>query len=84
MSFRAPEAREIVARNRRLMGMRRDLPIPALDSARLPLDYLVIRRALREHGINLGPSLWALTGGDAPLEALPEARRSRSRPGRTR
>ncbi|GIE85992.1 5'-3' exonuclease [Actinoplanes regularis] len=72
-SFREPVSREIVERNRRLMRMRRDLPVPAPETARLPLDYLVIRRALREHGINLGPSLWALTGGDAPVEALLEA-----------
>ncbi|GIF05093.1 5'-3' exonuclease H3TH domain-containing protein [Actinoplanes siamensis] len=67
-SFRDPTSREIVDRNRRLMRMRRDLPVPGPETARLPLDYLVIRRALREHGINLGPSLWALTGGDAPVE----------------
>ncbi|GAA4609188.1 DNA polymerase-1 [Actinoplanes octamycinicus] len=70
-----PAARTTVERNRSLMRMRRDLPVPSPDSARLPLDYLVIRRALREHGINLGPSLWALTGGDAPIipaQAEPE------------
>ncbi|BCJ39883.1 hypothetical protein GCM10010168_27420 [Actinoplanes ianthinogenes] len=70
-----PTARLVVDRNRSLMRMRRDLPVPSPDSARLPLDYLVIRRALREHGINLGPSLWALTGGDAPAipaQAEPE------------
>ncbi|MFI1989132.1 5'-3' exonuclease H3TH domain-containing protein [Actinoplanes sp. NPDC020271] len=72
-SFRDPVSREIVARNRRLMAMRHDLPVPSPESARLPLDYLVIRRALREHGINLGPSLWSLVGGDAPIESLPEA-----------
>jgi 5'-3' exonuclease len=71
-SFRDPASREIVDRNRRLMAMRHDLPVPSPESARLPLDYLVIRRALREHGINLGPSLWSLVGGDAPVEALPE------------
>ncbi|AEV85501.1 DNA polymerase I [Actinoplanes sp. SE50] len=67
-----PAAREAVDRNRRLMRMRHDLPVPSLETARLPLDYLVIRRALREHGINLGPSLWALVGGDAPAPSLLE------------
>jgi 5'-3' exonuclease len=71
-SFCDPATREVVELNRRLMRMRQDLPVPTLESARLPLDYLVIRRALREHGINLGPSLWALTGGDSPLTTLPE------------
>ena len=61
-----PGVRERVERNRRLMRMRADLPLPALDDARLPLNYLTMRRALRERGINLGPSLWALTGNDVP------------------
>ncbi|GIF14241.1 hypothetical protein Ate01nite_42730 [Actinoplanes teichomyceticus] len=67
-----PGAREIVDRNRRLMRMRHDLPVPSPESARLPLDYLVIRQALRAHGINLGPSLWALTGGDATVDGPPQ------------
>ena len=62
----APEVRERLDRNRRLMSMRSDLPLPDLDSARLPLDYLTMRRALRARGINLGPSLWALVGGNVP------------------
>lgn len=62
-----PESREIVERNRRLMRMYTELPIPELDSARLPLSRLVMRRALVERGIILGPSLWALTGGSPPL-----------------
>ncbi len=66
--FTAPAAREIVDRNRRLMSMRHDLPIPDLATARLPLSRGVMRQALRARGINLGPSLWALTGG-APPEA---------------
>jgi 5'-3' exonuclease len=61
-----PEMRDMVDRNRRLMRMRADLPLPDLNSARVPLDYLVMRQALRARGINLGPSLWALVGGAAP------------------
>ncbi|WP_030441527.1 5'-3' exonuclease [Actinoplanes subtropicus] len=78
--FTDPGAREIVARNRQLMTMRSDVDLPALGSARLPLDYLVMRQALRGRGINLGPSLWALVGGAAPsadaasLEEMPELR----------
>jgi len=64
--FTEPRAREVVARNRELMTMRGDLALPALTSARLPLDYLVMRQALRGRGINLGPSLWALVGGAPP------------------
>jgi 5'-3' exonuclease len=62
-----PEARVVVERNRRLMRMYVDLPIPDLDRARLPLDRVAMRRALFARGINLGPSLWALTGGAPPL-----------------
>jgi DNA polymerase-1 len=62
----SPAAREAVARNRRLMTMRHDLPIPHPDTVRLPLDRAVMRRALIEHGIALGPSLWALVGGAPP------------------
>jgi 5'-3' exonuclease len=63
-----PAMREIVERNRRLMRMRHDLPIPDLAAARLPLNYPQIRRALLGRGINLGPSLWALTGGSPPAD----------------
>jgi DNA polymerase-1 len=59
--------RETIARNRRLMHMRADLPLPDLDSMRLPLDRTVLQRALADRGIHLGPSLWALTGGSPPL-----------------
>jgi DNA polymerase-1 len=59
--------RETVARNRRLMRMRADLPLPDLDAMRLPVDSAVVRRALADRGIHLGPSLWALTGGSPPL-----------------
>jgi 5'-3' exonuclease len=58
--------RQIVDRNRRLMQMRADLPIPDLDAARLPLDLAGMRSALSARGINFGPSLWALTGGTPP------------------
>jgi 5'-3' exonuclease len=72
--FGAPTAREIVERNRRLMAMREDLPIPDLNTARLPLDLRVMRRALADRGITLGPSLWALTGGAPPAGAAELAR----------
>ena len=58
--------RDVVDRNRRLMRMRSDLDLPDLDRARLPLNTATVRRALRERGINLGPSLWALTGAAPP------------------
>lgn len=67
--FGAPTAREIVARNRRLMSMRADLSVPDLDSVRLPLDLAVMKRVLAGRGIILGPSLWALTGGSPPPDA---------------
>jgi 5'-3' exonuclease len=66
--FCAAESRETLERNRRLMRMRTDLAIPELNSVRLPLDYLMMRRALARRGIILGPSLWALTGGSPPLD----------------
>ncbi len=62
----APAMRDLVDRNRRLMRMHADLPMPDLDSVRLPLDRLVMRRAFADRGIYLGPSLWALTGGAPP------------------
>ncbi|WP_203910246.1 5'-3' exonuclease [Rhizocola hellebori] len=61
-----PAMRENVARNRRIMRMRTDLPLPELDTARLPLDLAHMRRVLSARGINLGPSLWAITGGAPP------------------
>jgi DNA polymerase-1 len=57
-----------VERNRSLMRMRTDLPLPDLDSVRLPLEYILVRRALAARGIILGPSLWALTGGSPPVD----------------
>ncbi len=59
--------RDSVQRNRQLMRMHLDLPLPALETTRLPLDYLGMRRALTQRGIILGPSLWALTGRERPL-----------------
>jgi DNA polymerase-1 len=58
------------------MSMRADLDLPPLSEARLPLDYLTMRRALHARGINLGPSLWALVDGAAPAieEIIPEQR----------
>lgn len=63
-----PTARAVVERNRRLMRMRTDLPVPGPEGVRLPFDYPVMRRTLAGRGILLGPSLWALTGGVAPDE----------------
>ena len=63
----SPESRQTVNRNRDLMRMRIDLQLPDLNTARLPVDLVVMRRALAERGIHLGPSLWALTGGSPPL-----------------
>jgi DNA polymerase-1 len=65
-AFGAPAARAAVERNRRLMAMREDLPMPDLDTVRLPVSRAVMRHALAERGILLGPSLWALTGGSPP------------------
>ena len=67
-ALRGPGTREVVDRNRRLMRMRSDLPIPPLDSVRLPLSLAGMRRALSARGINFGPSLWALTGGTPPAD----------------
>jgi DNA polymerase-1 len=66
MRLAEPAARQVVERNRRLMRMRTDLPVPDPDGVRLPLDFPVMRRALAGRGILLGPSLWALTGGLPP------------------
>jgi 5'-3' exonuclease len=62
----AAEGRAAVARNRRLMRMRTDLELPALDAMRLPVRLQLMREVLARRGIRLGPSLWALTGGDPP------------------
>ncbi len=70
-----PETRQIVERNRRLMRMRADLPMPELHAARLPLRLGAVRSVLSGRGINFGPSLWALTGGTPPAvvtDPMPE------------
>ena len=72
-----PAMRDVVDRNRRLMRMRTDLPMPDLDATRLPLDLAAMRSALSARGINFGPSLWALTGGPPPIgggDPTPEVR----------
>jgi len=81
-----PETRELVERNRRLMRMRTDLPMPGLHRARLPLRLGDMRAVLSGRGINFGPSLWALTGGPAPVvvtEPMPELQPWRLRGGLT-
>jgi 5'-3' exonuclease len=62
------EARERIARNLRLMAMREDLPLPALDTMRIPMDADRLHAGLRERDIWLTQSLWALTEGP-PLGA---------------
>jgi len=80
-----PAARETVARNKRLMRMRVDVPLPDLDAMRLPLRLAAMRAALAVRGINLGPSLWALTDGspppDEPPPTRPRSARAWRRPG---
>ncbi|MFI5960260.1 5'-3' exonuclease H3TH domain-containing protein [Cryptosporangium sp. NPDC051539] len=71
-SLDTDEARTRVELNRRLMRMRTDLPVPELETARLPLSYATMRQALAGRGIILGPSLWALTGRTPPPEPDPE------------
>ncbi len=61
-----PLARENVARNLRLMAMREDLELPALESMRVPMDVVKLHAGLGERDIRLGPSLWALTGAAPP------------------
>ncbi len=63
----APQARSQVERNRRLMSMRDDLPLPELPAMRLPLDPIPLQTALRARQIYLGPSLWALAGASPPM-----------------
>lgn len=62
----APQSREAVLRNRRLMALRHDLALPDLAGMRLPLDRDRVRSALQARGIRLGPSLWAMLGEPAP------------------
>lgn len=67
----SPEARAVVARNRRVMAMRTDLPLPELSALRLPVRLDRMQGALSRRGINFGPVLWALTGGEPPEPAGP-------------
>jgi 5'-3' exonuclease len=62
--------RDVVARNQLIMRMRTDLAVPPPESARLPLDLGIMRKALSGRGINFGPSLWALTGGAPPADPV--------------
>jgi DNA polymerase-1 len=81
----APDIRAAVARNQLIMRMHTDLAVPRAHDARLPLDLGVMRKALRERGINFGPSLWALTGGappDDPAERPAPVRVGRQRTSR--
>lgn len=64
------EARECVARNLKLMAMRDDLPLPELESMRIPMNYDQLHEGLRARDIWLSQSLWALTEG-APLHLAP-------------
>ena len=69
-----PAARAEVERNRVIMAMHADVPLPDIDRLRLPLDRARMRAALLARGIRLGPSLWALTGAAPPAgEADPAA-----------
>lgn len=61
-----PAAAEVVERNRRLMAMRDDLPLPPARTMRLPLQRPRLVSALADHGIRLGPCLWALVGEGEP------------------
>jgi len=66
------DARATIDLNRSIMRLRAQLPLPPLESTRLPVDRFTMRQALSARGINLGPSLWALTGGtppDLPVDA---------------
>lgn len=85
--FTDPAGRQSVHRNRRLMAMRPNLPLPDLDALRLPLSAARVRAALRDRDIRLGPSLWALVGAPPPTAGLPGLEvtaappRPRGRPG---
>lgn len=62
----AAHGRAELERNRALMTMHDDLPLPPPQSLRLPLDPTRLRGALRERDIRLGRSLWALVGQERP------------------
>ncbi|MFI7587600.1 5'-3' exonuclease H3TH domain-containing protein [Spongisporangium articulatum] len=61
-----PLSRENVARNQKLMEMRRDVPVPPLAAMAVPMDKKTLQTALATREIYLGPSLWALVGGTPP------------------
>ncbi|MGL5861388.1 MAG: 5'-3' exonuclease, partial [Phycicoccus sp.] len=65
-----PSVQDDLRRNRRLMTMRDDLPLPAVESMRVPLDRAAMQRTLRARDIRLGPCLWALVGGPPPTPPL--------------
>ncbi|WP_460444781.1 5'-3' exonuclease [Angustibacter aerolatus] len=71
-----PTSRENVARNQRLMTMRRDLPMPALGDLHLPLDAHRLQSALAERALALGRALWPLTG-QVPMEVAAQAEAER-------
>ncbi len=56
-------ARECVDRNLRLMAMRDDLALPALETMRIPMNPELLHAGLRDRDIWLTQSLWALTEG---------------------
>lgn len=61
-----PAVRADLLRTAEIMTMRTDLPLPDPDRLRLPLDRARLITALRARQIMLGPSLWALVGGEPP------------------
>ncbi|MGL4177447.1 MAG: hypothetical protein ACRCSN_15380, partial [Dermatophilaceae bacterium] len=65
-----PGVQDDLRRNRRLMTMRHDLPVPAVESMQVPLDRVRMQRTLRARDIRLGPCLWALVGGPPPTPPL--------------
>ncbi len=85
-----PETREIVERNRRLMRMRADLPMPELHAARLPLRLGAMRRRPvrprhQLRAVAVGPDRRQPAGGehraDARAAALAAAGRADQPPG---
>jgi 5'-3' exonuclease len=61
-----PAVRADLLRTVEIMTMRSDLPLPDPEQLRLPLDRPRLIAALRARQIMLGPSLWALVGGEPP------------------
>ncbi|MGL5818102.1 MAG: 5'-3' exonuclease [Phycicoccus sp.] len=85
-----PGVQDDLRRTRRLMTLRHDVPVPGLESMRVPLDRARMQRALRARDIRLGPCLWSLVGGPPPTAPLwewdeahgPRPARGARRPGR--